>query len=94
METSLNALWTADMTGPIFGEFVITMNNGAQWKGDVHGKRHKIDETTWKWTGHFVGKGFGESIQGMKIIFLEEIESYEPQPMIPISILNGKVITK
>lgn len=94
MITRMEGLWDMDMTGPVTGEFEITLTDGSKWKGNIQGKRHKTDESTWNWTGHYIGKGYGGQIEGMQILFLEEIESYEPTPMILSSILNGKIIAR
>jgi hypothetical protein len=94
MITWLKGLWSLDMTGPVTGDFVITLTDGSQWKGNVNGKRHKTDVSTWNWTGHFIGKGYGGEIDGMQILFTEKIESYELTPMIPVSTLTGKIIAR
>jgi len=94
MITRMQGLWSLDMTGPVTGDFVITLADGSQWKGNLNGKRHKTDESTWNWTGHYIGKGYGGDIEGMQILFKEEIESYELTPMIPVSTLTGKIIAR
>lgn len=92
MITRMQGLWDIEMTGPVTGDFEITLADGSQWKGNIQGKRHKTDESTWNWTGHFIGRGYGGPIEGMQILFLEQIESYVPSPLILSSTLNGKII--
>ena len=60
MTTNFEGLWDENMTGPVSGNFIIDRGDGSRWEGKVHGKRHKIDESTWKWVGQYVGKGYGE----------------------------------
>lgn len=92
MITNMDGLWDENMTGPVSGEFTITREGGSYWEGRVHGKRHKIDNSTWQWIGHFIGKGYGKDIGGMKILFREEIITHELQGNALESILEGKVI--
>jgi len=96
MVTEMNGLWDENMTGPASGEFVITLDDENTWTGMVHGKRHKIDESTWKWTGKYVGIGNGETINGMKIIIQEEIITTElmPNPYLLNPVIQGKIITQ
>lgn len=92
MITNMDGLWDENMTGPVSGEFTITREGGSYWEGRIHGKRHKIDDSTWQWIGHFIGKGYGEEIEGMNIIFREEIITHELNANVLESILEGKVI--
>ena len=92
MITNMEGLWDENMTGPVSGEFTIDQEEGSYWKGQVHGKRHKIDESTWQWKGHFIGKGYGPQINGMKIMFIEEITTHELQASVLESTLEGKII--
>lgn len=94
MVTKLEGLWDENMTGPVSGEFTIVVSDNSSWQGQVHGKRHKVNESTWVWTGQFIGKGYGTSIEGMKIQFKEEIETYEPMPVVLGSSIEGKIITQ
>ena len=88
----LEALWDDMMTGPVKGSFTITLPDGSSWKGLVQGQRHMTGESTWNWVGHYIGKGYGGSIDGLQILFTEEIETHEITPMVLSSTLNGKII--
>lgn len=79
MIVTLNANWNSKFCGPIWGTFVLTLDNGGVWEGTWVGKRALAAEG---WSASLVAEGYGTGpgIEGMHMKETETAVSTTPIP--------------
>lgn len=92
MTVVLNSNMDADFAGAVWGTFSIAIDSGGTWEGTWQGLRVRVDEELWTATLHVVGKGFGGTVDGMKLMVEDEIISPTPVAIAYFGYIQGRVV--
>ncbi len=87
-----NGNFDADFTGPQWGTYTMTLDDGGTISGIWQGVRVK-DGNFWKTPLH--GNGFftGGALDGARIVITDEITGYTPLPVAYVGAVEGKIVS-
>ena len=90
MIVTLNANWNSNFCGPVWGTFVLTLDNGGVWEGTWSGKR-ALAAGGWSATLRAEGFGTGPGIDGMHMSETETAVSNTPIPFPYTGSISGYI---
>ena len=91
MTVVLNSNMDADFAGPVWGTFSIALDSEGIWEGTWQGLR-VAEDGLWTATLNVQGKGFGGTVDGMKLMLEDEIVTFTPTPIAYFGSIQGRIV--
>ena len=91
MTVVLNSNNDASYSGPAWGTFSIALDSGGTWEGTWQGLRMAQGDY-WTATLNVQGKGFGGSVDGMKMMATDEIISFTPVNLAYFGSIHARIV--